>query len=189
MEKRIKFAMIAAACRNNGIGINGKLPWRLKNEMAFFTRITTDSHDGKQNAVIMGRKTWESIPTKYRPLAKRINAIISSSLSEKPSGAHHLFPNLSEALLKLSDDKNIDTIFIIGGESLYREGIQRNECEKIYLTRVDADFECDVFFPQVDPNCYQTTSQPNVPTEEQEEAGIRYNFFVYERTQHEPHSN
>ena len=70
---------ILACTHNGGIGLNGKLPWRLKEDMKLFKRITTTiqnpNDEGKQNAVIMGRKTWESIPNKFRPLPNRINII------------------------------------------------------------------------------------------------------------------
>lgn len=78
-SKRV--SMIAAACQGNGIGFKGSLPWRLKNEMAYFTRITSETKDvGKKNAVIMGRKSWDSIPPKYRPLPGRVNVVISRTL-------------------------------------------------------------------------------------------------------------
>lgn len=88
---------IAAMCRNRGLGSKGTLPWRLKKEMAYFTRITSEATAGKRNAVLMGRRTWESIPTKYRPLANRINVVISRTLTEMPEG-HHVVPSFSEAL-------------------------------------------------------------------------------------------
>ncbi len=70
--------LIVAATRTNGIGQNAQLPWRLAKEMAYFKRVTTTAPDGSMNVVIMGRNTWESIPQKFRPLAKRLNIVISS---------------------------------------------------------------------------------------------------------------
>jgi len=69
--------IIIAATKSNGIGQNGKLPWRLSKEMAYFARVTSNAPDGRRNAVIMGRKTWESIPTNFRPLSKRLNVVVS----------------------------------------------------------------------------------------------------------------
>ena len=81
MEKslNIPFKLIAATGRGNGIGINNDLPWRLKKEMAYFTRMTTTTvDDRKQNAMIMGRRTWESTPKCERPLPGRISVVLSS---------------------------------------------------------------------------------------------------------------
>ena len=75
----IPFKLIAATCEGNGIGINNDLPWRLKLEMAYFTRMTTATlDDKKQNAMIMGRRTWESTPACERPLPGRISIVLSS---------------------------------------------------------------------------------------------------------------
>lgn len=71
--------LIVAATRTNGIGISSRgLPWRLSAEMAYFVRVTSAAPAGKTNAVVMGRKSWESIPTKFRPLKNRLNVVISS---------------------------------------------------------------------------------------------------------------
>lgn len=72
-----RLTLIVAATTNNGIGQSGKLPWRLSKEMAHFARVTSNAPEGKMNAVIMGRNTWESIPKKFQPLLKRINVVIS----------------------------------------------------------------------------------------------------------------
>ena len=69
--------MIAAACEGLGIGKNGDLPWRLKEEMKYFTRMTKAAAPGRKNAVVMGRKTYESIPPKHRPLNDRVNVVLT----------------------------------------------------------------------------------------------------------------
>lgn len=78
-----KLTLIVACTASNGIGKNGNLPWRLSKEMGYFARVTTSTPANKRNAVIMGRKTWESIPDKFRPLKERINIVVTSrDLSE-----------------------------------------------------------------------------------------------------------
>ncbi|XP_033219990.1 bifunctional dihydrofolate reductase-thymidylate synthase isoform X4 [Belonocnema kinseyi] len=73
--------LIAATCEGMGIGINGHLPWCLKKEMAFFTYMTSKTkHPNKKNVVLMGRRTWECIPPKYRPLKNRINIVLTSQV-------------------------------------------------------------------------------------------------------------
>merc|ERR1719219_3161501 len=85
----IPFKLIAATCEGNGIGINNDLPWRLKLEMAYFTRMTTTTvDDRKQNAMIMGRRTWESTPECQRPLPGRISIVLSSRPKSEIVGAH-----------------------------------------------------------------------------------------------------
>lgn len=77
----LKATLIVAHDSSRGIGLNGKLPWRLSKEMKYFAQATTAvySGSGKQNAVIMGRTTWDGIPKKFRPLKERINVVLSSS--------------------------------------------------------------------------------------------------------------
>jgi dihydrofolate reductase len=72
-----RFTLIVAATKTNGIGQNGHLPWRLPKELAYFSRVTTNAPAGSMNLVIMGRKSWESIPSKFRPLKERVNIVIS----------------------------------------------------------------------------------------------------------------
>jgi dihydrofolate reductase len=177
--KRVQ--LIGAQCRGGGIGKDGKLPWRLPKEMNFFTRITSASADGKRNAVIMGRKSWESIPDKYRPLPNRINVVLSSTLTQLPSRCDLLFDSLPKALQVLSAMDEVDKVFVIGGERAYAEAMKMEECERIYLTKLDAHFDCDAHFPPVDEQFFSLTEDENVDTTEQEENGIRYKFHVYSR--------
>jgi dihydrofolate reductase len=175
-------AVISALCRSNGIGLKGDLPWRLRKEMAYFTRITSTARDDNcKNAVIMGRKTWDSIPDKYRPLEGRINVVLSKTLTVSPKGADYLFSSLEEAVSILSSVPSIDRLFVIGGSSVYEEALKSSFCSKVYLTRIDADFECDTFFPHFDDKDFLETKEESVPTEIQEEKGIRYTYHVYSR--------
>lgn len=184
MNQTKSFAIIAAVCRDNGIGKSNNLPWRLKKEMDFFTRITSGtSSPSKKNAVIMGRKTWESIPAKFKPLPNRINVLLSKLSIEKPKEAHHLFKSLEESVSFLYKSEEVDKIFIIGGAGVYKESMAMNDCQKIYLTRIDADFDCDTFFPEINDNLFKLIQDPDVPDEEQEENGIKYKYHVYQRIQ------
>lgn len=72
-----RLTLIVAATVSNGIGQSSRLPWRLPQEMAYFARVTSNTPEGTKNAVVMGRKTWESIPPKFRPLRDRVNVVIS----------------------------------------------------------------------------------------------------------------
>lgn len=73
-----RLTLVVAATRTNGIGQNGSLPWQLPQEMSYFARATIKTApEGKVNAVIMGRNTWESIPRKFTPLKDRVNVVVS----------------------------------------------------------------------------------------------------------------
>ncbi|KAJ3123180.1 hypothetical protein HK100_011692 [Physocladia obscura] len=177
--------VVAAAEHNAGIGVNGALPWRLKADMRYFARLTSSaitasfpipaSHHQSQpslysppmNIVIMGRRTWESVPLKFRPLKGRINIILSRNSSFKSQNPDlTVFSTLDDALaharslLQLTTVQNPQTqttliprIFIIGGASVYTETIARPDCGYIYLTSVKlpadklANTTFDVFMP------------------------------------------
>ncbi|XP_064478572.1 dihydrofolate reductase-like [Ornithodoros turicata] len=180
----VPYSAIAAMCLSRGLGIRGNLPWRLKKEMAYFSRITTTtSAPGKINGVIMGRKTWDSIPPKYRPLADRLNVVVSRTLSKVPEG-HHVVQSLPEAtslLQKMAAEGKVDKIFVIGGEQLYKLAVADPLCTRLYVTEIDADFECDVFFPAIDHSVFHEVQDDQVPQEEQTENGLTFRYKVYER--------
>ncbi|XP_075558191.1 dihydrofolate reductase [Dermacentor variabilis] len=176
---------IAAMCRNRGIGFKNDLPWRLKKEMAHFSRLTKEATEGKQNAVVMGRLTWESLPAKFRPLSERINVVVSKTLTEVPEG-HHVassFPDALQILQTLIDAGKVDKVFVVGGAQLYRELLDSPHCARIYLTEIDNDFECDVFFPEFDATKFRLVKEDGIPEDLQKEGDITYHFRVYERVQ------
>ena len=116
---------IVAVSQNMSIGKNRNLPWPpLRNEFRYFQRMTTvSSVEGKQNLVIMGRKTWFSIPEKNRPLKDRINIVLSRELKEPPKGAHFLAKSLDDALELIEDPEltnKVDMVWIVGGSSVYK---------------------------------------------------------------------
>ncbi|KAM9858960.1 dihydrofolate reductase [Aulostomus maculatus] len=178
---------IVAVCPDLGIGKNGDLPWhpvRLNNEFKHFRRMTsTPSVEGKQNVVIMGRKTWFSIPEKNRPLNNRINVVLSRELKAPPEGAHFLAANFASAL-KLVDtelSELADQVWVIGGSSLYKELMDTSGRRRLFVTQILKQFECDTFLPAISLDKYHLLPEfPGVPQELQEENGIQYRFEVYE---------
>ena len=78
----MELTLIVAATLANGIGVKGSLPWRLPNEMAYFARVTSRCPERALNALVMGRKSWESIPRKFRPLRGRSNIVVSTQAAE-----------------------------------------------------------------------------------------------------------
>lgn len=148
----VKMNLIAAACENMGIGIDGKLPWRLKTEMAYFTRMTTTTKDiNKKNVVLMGRTTWDCIPLKYRPLPNRINMVLSRNSNFKVKDQDVLVCNsLDSAAELLSQPElcdNIENIWVIGGSHIYKDVMESKYFHRLYLTEILAKFECDTFMP------------------------------------------
>lgn len=178
---------VAAIASNLGIGNNGKLPWpSLRTDLEFLQRITTEVRDkGKWNAVLLGRKTWESLDLTQRPLPGRLNVVISKTLKFPPCGAHHVCDSVSAAVQMLSNSPFTDTveeIFVLGGTEVYREAIESSFCYRIYLTEIDKEFESDTFFPTFDKNTYSLLSSTSeVPQGVIEENQIQYRFCVYEK--------
>ncbi|WP_300367755.1 dihydrofolate reductase [Brachyspira sp.] len=142
-------SMIAAVDSNNGIGLNGIMPWgHIKEDMQFFKSITTGY------PVIMGRVTFESLGLK--PLPSRRNIVISSKVNNELLEKHNnLFYEFSfeDAVSKLLLEKN-NQIFIIGGESIYKRAL--DYADKVYLTHINKDYNCDRFFPNIDKNSFQS---------------------------------
>ncbi|NXX73839.1 DYR reductase, partial [Urocolius indicus] len=178
---------IVAVCQNMGIGKDGRLPWPpLRKEYRHFQRMTSTSHvEGKQNAVIMGRKTWFSIPEKNRPLKGRINIVLSTELKEIPEGAHYLSKSLDDALALLDSPElksKVDMVWIVGGTSVYKAAMERPINHRLFVTRILKEFESDTFFPEINYQEYKLLKEyPGIPADIQEENGIQYKFEVYEK--------
>ena len=178
---------IVAVSQNMGIGKDGNLPWPpLRNEFRYFQRMTTvSSVEGKQNLVIMGRKTWFSIPEKNRPLKDRINIVLSRELKEPSKGAHFLAKSLDDALEIIEDPEltnKVDVVWIVGGSSVYKEAMNKPGHLRLFVTRIMQEFESDMFFPEIDFEKYKLLpAYPGVPLDVQEEKGLKYEFEVYEK--------
>lgn len=147
------FSIILACTLEGGIGYNNGIPWHIKEDMMLFKKITEEtSCYFKQNAIIMGRKTWESLPIK--PLPNRINIIISRSAHEKGGGERGsesssvIFVNsLENALYECEKSVTIDKIFVIGGKSLYDLCLNNDKYSRwindIHLSVLKKKYECD----------------------------------------------
>lgn len=121
--------LIVACTRNGGIGLDGRIPWKLKGELKRFKDITSDGN----NAVLMGRKTWESLPKK--PLPNRKNIVIS----RKAKGAFRTIEDGIDACYAC------DEIFCIGGAEIYNYVLSKGKVDEIHLSMVKNDYECDTF--------------------------------------------
>lgn len=98
-----------------------------------------------QNTVIMGRKTWDSIQPKFRPLKGRLNIVVSrSSPASSTTSSEIIVPSLEKALAEASPEGRI---FVIGGSQIYEAALKLKEAKRILLTKIQSEFECDTFFP------------------------------------------
>lgn len=171
---RRSFSVIVAADEARGIGRAGDLPWKLPGDMAYYKRTTTAAPEG-QNAVIMGRKTFESIPPKFRPLKQRLNIVVTRNAGFEVQGAVRA-GSLQQALALASARDDIAKIFVIGGGELYREALTHPECVEVLLTRVHARFDCDTYLPPFEQDFHKTHSDG--PHKDGE---VAYTFETYER--------
>lgn len=144
------FDCVVAADRQGGIGRGGDLPWpKLKDDLRFLRDKTGAAPAGKQNAVIMGRKTWESVPARFRPLPGRVNVVISRqelALGDDALAAR----SLDEALARARARADVDGLFVIGGAEIFRQAFVHPRCRDVYLTRIEATYACDAFIPALD---------------------------------------
>uniref|UniRef100_A0A7S3NDE8 Bifunctional dihydrofolate reductase-thymidylate synthase n=1 Tax=Aureoumbra lagunensis TaxID=44058 RepID=A0A7S3NDE8_9STRA len=177
-KEKDKFNVIVAATSTLlAIGRNGKLPWRLPGDLAYFKRITIG--DGG-NGVIMGRKTWESIPTKFRPLSDRKNVVLSRTCVSDTTEQCCWCSNLEAALQAVSE---CNEVFIIGGAEIYKEALADPRCATVYMTSILSELseECDAFFPQLKSSEFRLTSRSQI----YDENDISYRFEIYQRIPHE----
>ncbi|KAG7270090.1 hypothetical protein CRUP_020359 [Coryphaenoides rupestris] len=163
MTQRKPVRLIAAACSGLGIGKDGRLPWRLPREFKYFLHnVGRVSRPGMMNLLVWGRLNCVAPENAY-------------FLSEDFEGAIRLAT--SPALRDI-----IETIWVVGGTQVYKEGMMHPWCDLIYLTDVMANFDCDVFFPKIDRQLFKLQdSFPGVPSEIQEENGIKYKYQVYKK--------
>ena len=140
-------ALIFAASKNNCIGKDGKLPWHLPEDMKRFRDLTM----GK--TVLMGRKTWESLPEKFRPLPGRNNIVITRQANYNVPPGVHLHSSIESALTVHADED----IIVIGGAEIYSQTI--NKADTLYVTHVDQVVEGDAFCPVIDPQQWKETER------------------------------
>jgi dihydrofolate reductase len=160
-------SLIAAIAHDRVIGQDNRLLWHLPGDMRHFREIT------RGRPVLMGRKTWESLPEKFRPLPGRRNVVVSRNPDYVAPGAT-LAGSLVEAIEKAGDG---DEIFVIGGAELYRQALPF--AGRLYLTEIAAEFSGDVLFPEIDVRQWREVSRSRTF----EEAGLTYAFVIHHRTQ------
>lgn len=160
-------SIIVALDKNRIIGYKGEIPWYLSGDLKMFANIT------KGHPVIMGRKTYESIIKKLgHPLSGRMNIVLTNQKNYSAEGM--VANSLTEALNLAGKHSGSDEIFIIGGEKVYIDFLPY--AEKMYLTKIQASFGGDSFFPIFNEQEWEI-----IQGETQCESGIFFTFFVYKK--------
>jgi dihydrofolate reductase len=200
--------LILAATPSLGIGKSGTLPWPLlKKEMGYFARVTkrvspssNTSGPKKMNAVLMGRKTWDSIPPKFRPLKDRLNIVVTrkpedfkKSLGNGGNGVEGplVASGIVDALSQLGNrEGEVERVFVIGGASIYQTALELPQTKRVLLTKIRKEFECDTYFP-VDLEESAVWRRVGVEGakeftgekvgESVEEQGVEFEFCLFER--------
>ena len=160
----MKVSLIVAASENNAIGKNNQLLWHLPNDLKFFKNTTWGM------SVIMGRKTFDAV---NKPLPGRFNIVITRQEDWQANGVL-VAKDLQDALQKATET-NCKEIFIIGGGEIYKQSMEI--ANKIYLTRVHANIDGDTFFPVLDENKWQLTSNQDFAADEKH--AFAYSFQVW----------
>ncbi len=167
----MKVALIVAIGNDREIGKDNDLLWHLPADMKFFKE-TTMGH-----AVIMGRKSYESIPEKFRPLPGRTNVVISRNPHLNYEGALTA-TSITQALEK-AEASGHELAFIIGGGQIYHQAIEEGLVETLYITHVNGNFEADTFFPEVADNQWNLTHREEHNLDEKNP--YNYAFCTYEK--------
>lgn len=165
----MRISMIAAVSTNGVIGKDNDLAWSLPDDMKYFKETTAGHH------VILGRKNWESIPHKWRPLPKRPNIVITRNPDYQATGAT-VTDSLDKAL-EMARNAEEPEVFIIGGGEIYKMGFEVSD--RIYITEVHATVEGDTFFPEWDKSDWQEVSRTHHDADERH--AFAFDFVVYDK--------
>lgn len=141
------YNIIVAFDINRGIGNNNNLPWNIPDDLKHFSKLTRGNGN---NAIIMGKNTWNSLPKK--PLPKRDNLILSSTLNineNLPKNNLAKSFNNIKSIYKFCEEQKYDTVWIIGGSKIYEQFINESIINKLYITFIVNEYECDTYFPSI----------------------------------------
>ena len=157
--------LIFARSANGVIGKEGGLPWHLPEDLAHFKRVTSG------HPVLMGRKTWDSLPPRFRPLPGRMNIVVTRQPGWQADGALRA-ASLDEALLLVPSGADA---WVIGGADIYREALPL--AHSAVVTEIDADFDGDAHAPQLGPHWQEIQRESHMAA-----SGLRFSFVTYLNT-------
>lgn len=145
----MSLSLIAGISKNNCIGVNGSLPWDIPEDLKHFREMTA----GK--TVLMGRKTWESLPAKFRPLPNRTNIIITRQTDYSVPPGVEVYATIDEATDKHSNEE----IMVIGGAEIYKQTIE--QANTLYITHINQTVAGDAFFPAINLTVWKENAREN----------------------------
>jgi dihydrofolate reductase len=160
----VKVSLVAAVARGGVIGRGGAIPWRLSEDLTRFRELTLG------HPVVMGRKTWDSLPERFRPLPGRRNVVVTRNDAWAADGAER-GSSLADALRLLAAEPRV---FVIGGAELYAEALPL--ADELLVTEIDADVEGDAFFPNWHRAAFEEVSREEHRSEE-----FAFAFVTYRR--------
>jgi dihydrofolate reductase len=161
-------SLIAAVTENNVIGKNNDLPWKLPDDMKYFMETT------KGHAVIMGRKNFDSLPPKFKPLKDRFNIVLSRNANIEGVCLVNSFEDaLERAQVEVTDPE----IFVIGGAQIYNLAMAK--ADRLYITEIKTKLEGDTYFPSYNKSEWKEVSRQPHPADDRH--AYAFDFVVYER--------
>lgn len=196
----LPLSCVLATTRSGALGKDGTLPWAaagkpLPSDLKYFRHHTSAVSDAatRQNAVLMGRRTWDGIPAKYRPLSGRLNVVLSRNAAYRDAFREQnagilTAASLDDALAMLevynaaAPEHLIEMACVIGGTKLFEEAVAHTACGTVHHTAVDGEFDADAVlaperFAAVLERDYVLASRSN----DQEENGVTFRFEVFNR--------
>lgn len=168
----MKVSLIVAVSENGVIGKDNDLIWHLPKDMRFFKNTTMGHH------VIMGRKNFESIPHKFRPLPNRTNVVITRQTTYKADGC--MVVNSVDDALQIAKHNGEEEAFIIGGGQIYKLALEASLVDKVYLTKVHHSFEGDTFFPELNKDWKEIS---RIQNQADEKHLYSFDFITLEKNQ------
>ena len=162
-------SLIAALSKNRVIGKNNDLPWSLPDDSKYFMQTTKGHH------AIMGRKNYDSIPQKFKPLPNRTNIVVTRQSSFIAPGC--IVVNSLDRALEIALGNGEQEAFVIGGAEIYRLALA--QADKLYLTEIEAVIEGDTFFPEFDKGAWHEVSRTKHLADERHP--YSFDFVVYEK--------
>lgn len=167
----MKVSLIVAKAANEAIGKDNDLIWHLRDDMRYFSETT------KGHYVIMGRKNFDSIPDKYRPLPDRPNVIVTRNPDF--SAEECVVVGSVEEGIEIARKNGEKEAFVIGGGQIYYTALQNDLLDKLYITYVHHEFDADVFFPEYDKSIWKKTSEIFHPKDAKHE--FSFSYVTYEK--------
>ncbi len=162
-------SLIAAVAQNRVIGKENDLPWRLPDDMKYFMQTTSGHH------VLMGRKNYDSLPDKFKPLPNRINIVVTRQNNFIASGCTVV--SSIEKGIDLALENNETELFVIGGAQIYKQSLER--ANYLYLTEINAEIEGDTYFPSFEPNDWEEVSRKHHGIDDKHR--YSFDFVIYKR--------